>query len=74
MEGPALKKRKLEEPEANAFSRIVGSEFDAIQLAMHAFDDNRENVIKKTRDIQKLSKQAIYSLVYSFETRDALTT
>ncbi|CAM9200237.1 unnamed protein product [Scytosiphon promiscuus] len=37
-------------------------EFEVIRVAMTAFDEKRETVIKRTRDIQKWSKMAIYSL------------
>ena len=29
---------------------------------MHAYDELRESIIKQSRDVQKLSKQAIFSL------------
>ncbi|CAM9935921.1 unnamed protein product [Pylaiella littoralis] len=52
-------KRKKEKGE-----RLVldAEEFGAVRVAMTAFDEKRETVIKRTRDIQKWSKLAIYSL------------
>lgn len=38
------------------------TDFDAIVDEMKSYDEHRENVIKKSRDIQKASKQAIFSL------------
>ncbi|KAH7618827.1 putative Translin [Nannochloris sp. 'desiccata'] len=38
------------------------SEFDQIVQELSSYDQQREIVIKRSRDIQKLSKQAIYSL------------
>ena len=38
------------------------NELEEIRLKMVAFDEKREQVIKRCRDVQKLSKQAIYSL------------
>lgn len=37
-------------------------EFAAMRETMNAYDKKREDVIKGTRDLQKLSKQAIFSL------------
>lgn len=44
------------------YPRLCGSEFDAMRAAVDSADTQREAVIKRTRDVQKLSKQAIYSL------------
>lgn len=38
------------------------SSFEDLNTAMIKYDETREKVIKDSRDIQKLSKQAIYSL------------
>ena len=38
------------------------SDFDRIDEEMRAYDEKREVVIKRSRDIQKLSKQAIFSM------------
>lgn len=39
-----------------------GSEFARIEGEMRAYDEKRETVIKRSRNIQKLAKQAIFSL------------
>lgn len=41
---------------------LSNSDFDAIKQRLDHVDQLREDVIKKSRDIQKLSKQAIFSL------------
>lgn len=38
------------------------ADFERIDNDMRAYDETREKVIKRSRDIQKLSKQAIFSL------------
>lgn len=38
------------------------SDFESIKSGMEAFDAKRERIIKESRDILKLSKQAIYSV------------
>ncbi|KAL4457974.1 hypothetical protein ABPG75_012839 [Micractinium tetrahymenae] len=38
------------------------SDFERIDGELRAYDEKREQVIKRSRDIQKLSKQAIFSL------------
>jgi predicted translin family RNA/ssDNA-binding protein len=43
-------------------SLLPVDELDAIREKMGAYDEKREQVIKRSRDIQKLSKQAIFSL------------
>ena len=40
----------------------VGADFQAMRESMALEDADREQVIKRSRDVQKLSKQAIYSL------------
>ena len=40
----------------------IGDDFRAMREAMALEDADREQVIKRSRDVQKLSKQAIYSL------------
>jgi predicted translin family RNA/ssDNA-binding protein len=37
-------------------------ELETVRIKMVAFDEKREQVIKRCRDVQKLSKQAIFSL------------
>ena len=44
------------------YPRLCAEEFDTMRAAVEAADIQREAVIKRTRDVQKLSKQAIYSL------------
>ena len=41
---------------------IDGAEIDAIRVRMDAYDKLREDVIKQSRDVQKLAKQAIFSV------------
>ena len=36
--------------------------FAKIQKEMHAYDDEREKLIKKSRDVLKLSKLIIYAV------------
>eukprot|EP00904_Undaria_pinnatifida_P007341 jgi/Undpi1/3737/HiC_scaffold_16.g07106.m1 len=64
-------KKREREPEEQEAGRTGGGEgfdvldvgeFEEIRTAMAAFDEKREGVIKRTRDIQKWSKMAIYSL------------
>jgi len=43
-------------------SLICVADFDAIKLRMDKYDQLREQVIKDSRDVQKLSKQAIFSV------------
>ena len=38
------------------------SDFERIDSELRAYDEKREQVIKRSRDIGKLSKQAIFSL------------
>ena len=47
---------------AEEYPRLVAGEFDTMREAVESADAQREAVIKRTRDVQKLSKQAIYSL------------
>jgi predicted translin family RNA/ssDNA-binding protein len=55
---PAAKKAKS----CPEFPRIVASSFDEMRATNERVDARREELIKRTRDIQKLSKQSIYSL------------
>jgi predicted translin family RNA/ssDNA-binding protein len=55
---PEQKKSRLSPPP----SRISNAGFDKMISEMSAFDEARERVIKQCRDVQKLSKQSIYSL------------
>jgi hypothetical protein len=45
-----------------ADGRVVVADFDVIREKSAAYDAAREDVIKRCRDAQKLSKNAIYSL------------
>ncbi|CAB1098097.1 unnamed protein product [Ectocarpus sp. CCAP 1310/34] len=66
--GGGSRKRKEREEKENEEQKTEGGpvldteEFEAIRVAMISFDEKREAVIKRTRDIQKWSKMAIYSL------------
>ncbi len=44
---------------------IDAASFQRMKQSMDEADLARENLIKRTRDVQKLSKQAIFSLVSS---------
>jgi predicted translin family RNA/ssDNA-binding protein len=46
-----------------AFQYIDSDEIDAIRARMDKYDQLRELVIKDSRDVQKLSKQAVYAVV-----------
>eukprot|EP00039_Didymoeca_costata_P029753 m.26234 g.26234 ORF g.26234 m.26234 type:complete len:456 (-) comp7778_c0_seq2:2170-3537(-) len=59
-EGRKAKKRKLSEGFTSV--RINAQDFVTLKENMDRYDKKREEVIKKTRDVQKLSKQAIFSL------------
>ena len=50
------------EAAADQDTMIMAADFDAIRATMDTYDKRREAVIKSTRDVQKLSKQAIFSL------------
>ena len=56
---PAAKKQRTAVDE---YPRITAADFDKMRESLEAADAVREQVIKRTRDVQKLSKQAIYSL------------
>eukprot|EP00752_Nemacystus_decipiens_P009240 g8253.t1 len=64
-DGGSRKRKEREEEAAGGEGGAVVldvKDFEAIRVAMAAFDEKREAVIKRTRDIQKWSKMAIYSL------------
>ncbi len=48
---------------SSSFQEINREEFQAIQKRMAEYDQQREYIIKETRDIQKLAKQAIFAIV-----------
>lgn len=56
------KEKAAVKEEGDGMTMIVAAEFDVIRETMETYDKRREAVIKSTRDVQKLSKQAIYSL------------
>ncbi len=62
---PAKRPRQDDTVEASGkdeYPRLSAGEFDTMRAALESADGQREAVIKRTRDVQKLSKQAIYSL------------
>lgn len=70
-QGPDSKRRKFEGGEdkdgesaaAEATNELIdGPELDAIRQRMDTYDKLREEVIKQSRDVQKLAKQAIFSV------------
>eukprot|EP00854_Cymbomonas_tetramitiformis_P003954 gene3954-4923_t len=69
---PAPKRRKIDETQApgDAGSLLDAVLFDTIRAKMDAYDKLREQVIKDSRDVQKLAKQAIFS-VHRGQTGDA---
>jgi hypothetical protein len=52
---------------ASSGELLCATDFDAMRSRLEHFDALREDMIKKTRDIQKQSKQAIFSLHRSQE-------
>ena len=52
----------LQVSERAACDAVDSSDFERMSAALQSFDEQREKVIKKSRDIGKLSKQAIFSL------------
>jgi predicted translin family RNA/ssDNA-binding protein len=48
--------------ETGAAAVLDVAEFDAIRKRLDEVDAKREDLIKKSRDVQKLSKQAIFSI------------
>ena len=59
----APQSRPSEEPTLAAEPSLIDlPELESIRGRMEALDALREDVIKQSRDIQKLSKQAIYSV------------
>jgi len=67
------KRRKITDhsyPVYEGPSLISDSTFDAIKDRMAQYDQQREDVIKRSRDVQKLAKQAVYS-VHRGDVKDA---
>ena len=51
------------EAEADPATPLIPvAEIDAIKIRLDTYDKLREGVIKDSRDVQKLSKQAIFSI------------
>jgi predicted translin family RNA/ssDNA-binding protein len=64
-DGPPMKKARTEAkegPDASSPSLIPSAEIDSIKERLDIYDKLREGVIKDSRDVQKLSKQAIFSI------------
>mmetsp|Transcript_31716 Transcript_31716/g.40686 ORF Transcript_31716/g.40686 Transcript_31716/m.40686 type:complete len:570 (+) Transcript_31716:32-1741(+) len=59
-EGQAKRLKTDQEPKKGLFENE--NEIDEIRSRMEEYDATREKVIKDTRDVQKLSKNSIYSL------------
>eukprot|EP00301_Raphidiophrys_heterophryoidea_P020933 c5497_g1_i1.p1 GENE.c5497_g1_i1~~c5497_g1_i1.p1 ORF type:complete len:448 (-),score=111.38 c5497_g1_i1:74-1417(-) len=52
----------LPEKSVSPVTRVYAEDFDAIRKRMELFDEQREKVIKRCRDVQKAAKQAIFAL------------
>jgi predicted translin family RNA/ssDNA-binding protein len=61
-DGPAAKKARTDDNNESKPVLIPVAEIDAIKGRLDAYDKLREGVIKDSRDVQKLSKQAIFSI------------
>lgn len=61
-QGPPTKKARTEDEAIDASTLIQVTEIDAIKERLETYDKLREGVIKDSRDVQKLSKQAIFSI------------
>lgn len=59
-DNPSRKRQRLES--SVELGLLSVSEIDAIKTRMDAYDKLREQVIKDSRDVQKLAKQAIFSV------------
>jgi len=66
--GPTAKRPRTgtatlsDDPPEEALDLLAADEIDAIKGRMDAFDKLREQVIKDSRDVQKLAKQAIFAV------------
>jgi len=58
---PSATKRVKTDP-MNVDTSASDAEFAELEAQLRAFDEKREVVIKKSRDVQKAAKQAIYAL------------
>merc|ERR1712072_121269 len=61
-EGERPGKRAREENGEGASGALDEADFERIRSDLQAYDQKREKIIKTSRDVQKLSKQAIFSL------------
>jgi len=59
---PPTKRSKHEEEESPSVSCLDSVCFDEIKVRLDKYDKLREEVIKGSRDVQKLSKQSIFSV------------
>eukprot|EP00877_Chromochloris_zofingiensis_P010800 jgi/Chrzof1/5974/Cz16g22090.t1 len=57
-----VNKGRLTSPEALQSIGIDAEDWAHLRTVYKTYDENRERVIKRCRDVQKLSKQAVYSL------------
>ena len=55
-------KRSKVDASSSASDDASDADFGKLEKALKAFDEKREVVIKKSRDVQKAAKQAIYSI------------
>ena len=60
LDEPALKRLRVGDDTDGLL--LSAEEFDGIRLQLESYDKLRESVIKDSRDVQKLSKQAIFSV------------
>lgn len=62
-EGPIVKRMKQEVLASQEHASLINeAELDEIRVRYETNDKLREDVIKQSRDVQKLSKQAVYSV------------
>ncbi len=61
MAGVGEKRPRSDEGDGNGVV-LDESDFDRLRAELRRYDEQREKVIKTSRDVQKLSKQAIFSL------------
>jgi predicted translin family RNA/ssDNA-binding protein len=59
---PAAKRAKVDTTTEVSYNYIDTEGIDAIRKRMDEVDAKREDLIKKSRDVQKLAKQAIFSI------------
>lgn len=61
-EQPSKRRKIADINDVVAETLIDTSSFDSIKARMDVYDKKREDIIKQSRDVQKLSKQAIFSI------------